>query len=99
MATTTSKVIIVGGGPVGLAAAHSLHLAGIESVVLERRDSVVEDVGASLVLDPPSMRLMHQLGLLDSLQAVGAELLHTKSFTKDGLEFKDSDAILHMKEW
>lgn len=99
MATKSFKVVVVGGGPAGLAAAHSLHLAGIDFIVLERRASVVDDVGASLVLGPPSMRVMHQFGLLGQLKAVGAELLHTKSLTKDGWVFKDTDTIKIIKEW
>ncbi|ROW08283.1 hypothetical protein VMCG_03175 [Cytospora schulzeri] len=39
------KVIVVGGGPVGLIAAHSLSKAGIDFVVLERRPEVVEEIG------------------------------------------------------
>lgn len=98
MATGNFKVIIVGGGPVGLTTAHSLLLAGIDFVVLERRDSVIVDVGASLVLGPPSLRVMHQLGLLDTLLAVGGELKHNKAFTLDGAEFKDSTAIQCMRK-
>ena len=32
-----TQVVIVGGGPAGLMLSHLLHLAGVESIVLERR--------------------------------------------------------------
>lgn len=99
MMDTKFKVIIAGGGPSGLTAAHSLHLAGIDFVVLEQRDTVIEDLGASLVLAAPSLRVMHQFGLLNELLAVGEEITHARSFTIEGRTIKDSDKVklLHQK--
>ncbi|PWY86589.1 FAD/NAD(P)-binding domain-containing protein [Aspergillus sclerotioniger CBS 115572] len=93
MSPTPFKVIVVGGGPVGLTAAHALSHAGIDFVVLERRDSVVLDQGASLVLGPPTLRVLHQLGLLDPLMAVGGEINTNVSLTHQGHEFRDSDCF------
>jgi 2-polyprenyl-6-methoxyphenol hydroxylase-like FAD-dependent oxidoreductase len=93
------KVIIAGGGPAGLVAAHALHLAGIDFVVLERRDSVIDASGASVVLSPPSMRILSQFGLREKLEAAGAELEHVKSFTREGYKFRDSTQITLLKEW
>ncbi|KUL87825.1 hypothetical protein ZTR_03138 [Talaromyces verruculosus] len=78
------KAIIIGGGPVGLATAHALHLAGIDFVVLERRPTIVEDKGASLVIHPHTFRVLHQFGILDDLLPRGGELFHHLSFTADG---------------
>lgn len=93
------KVIIAGGGPTGLVAAHALYLAGIDFVVLERRDSVIDPSGASVVLSPPSMRILSQFGLREKLDAAGAELEHVKSFTREGYKFRDSTQIKLLKEW
>ncbi|TEA17919.1 FAD-dependent monooxygenase sdnN [Colletotrichum sidae] len=93
MATEPFRVIIVGGGPSGLTAAHAFHRAGIDFVVLERRDDIVEDLGASLVLGPPSLRVFHQLGILDKLLEIGCWLDDNKGFTVDGQVFKVSSAF------
>lgn len=96
MASNNFKVIVVGGGPVGLMAAHALSSAGIDFVVLERRDNVVLEMGANLVLGPNSLRVMHQLGLLPRLQAIGSEFKHQKVFTMDGTKMKDTTATLRL---
>ncbi|UPX16316.1 uncharacterized protein EKO05_0006725 [Ascochyta rabiei] len=97
MSNLPFKVIVVGGGPVGLTAAHALHLANIEFVILERNDDIAVDVGASLVLGAQSMRFMQQLGLLDKLLSIGQKLSNNKSFTKEGKKFTDSTSITIME--
>ncbi|KNG80956.1 hypothetical protein ANOM_011568 [Aspergillus nomiae NRRL 13137] len=98
MESSSFKVIIVGGGPVGLTAAHALCHAGIDFVVLEQRESVVLDQGASLVLAAHSLRVMHQFGLLDELMKVGCELQCHQSFTREGYRFCHSDTFSIMKK-
>lgn len=96
MVPKSFKVIVVGGGPVGLTAAHALHHAGIDFIILESRSSAVIDQGASLVLSSPSLRIMHQLGVLERLLKIGGELQHTQSMTRDGHEFVSSQAIFQV---
>lgn len=93
MAASDFKVLVVGGGPVGLIAAHALHHAGIDFEVLEARDSVVLDQGASLVLASPSIRVLHQLGLWERLSEIGVEMKRSTSFTRDGSIFSDNTAL------
>ncbi|KAH7316935.1 FAD binding domain-containing protein [Stachybotrys elegans] len=92
------KIIVVGAGPAGLVAAHALHHANIDFVLLERRNSIYEDVGASLVLEPQSIRVMSQLGLWDKLQKFGTEMMRLQVFTRDGHQFKNSSAIRTVNE-
>ncbi|KAI4616989.1 uncharacterized protein J4E87_008501 [Alternaria ethzedia] len=98
MTSEPFKVIVIGGGPTGLTAAHALHLANIDFVVLERRDDVIVDVGASLILGAHAMRIMQQLGLLDKLLSIGQRVLNNKSFTKDGKKFADGTSVQIVKD-
>jgi 2-polyprenyl-6-methoxyphenol hydroxylase-like FAD-dependent oxidoreductase len=62
----------------------------MEFTVLERSSSIAFDVGASLVLGPSSLRIFHQLGLLDQLRDSMAEIGHKMCFTPEGYEFKNN---------
>ena len=84
------RAIIIGGGPIGLAAAHALYLAGIDFVVLERRASVTEDEGASLIVYAHTLRVMRQFGILNDLLSVGTEIKDHLSFIHDGRVFNES---------
>ncbi|GAD93915.1 hypothetical protein ANI_1_936034 [Paecilomyces variotii No. 5] len=92
------KVIVIGGGPVGLVAAHALFLAGIDFVVLERRPAIVEDKGASLIVHPHSLRVLHQFGILEALLSRAAELYHHLSFTADGYVFNEGNRYIRIRE-
>lgn len=65
----------------GLTAAHVLSKAGIDFVVLEARPTIVEDVGASLVLIPHSIRVLAQLGLLQKFRELGHEVMRWGEYT------------------
>ncbi|KAI0111610.1 FAD/NAD(P)-binding domain-containing protein [Daldinia grandis] len=93
MAGRKFRVVVVGGGPVGLTMAHTLSKAGIEFVVLERRPSVFEDAGASLVIGPHGMRAFKQLGLYERLREISVEFTSAQVCTEDGREYKKISII------
>ena len=67
-------VVIVGAGPAGLVLSHLLHLAGIESVILEARSRhYVEHRVRAGVLEHPTVELLCQTGVGDRLQREGLE--------------------------
>jgi len=89
MAATNFKVVIVGGGPVGLTAAHALLRAGIDFVLLESRQSIVIEAGSNLVLSPMGLRILANLGLLDAFARVSTVVGTTHRRSHDGRDLGD----------
>ena len=65
------RIVVVGGGIGGLAAAVALHRRGREVLVLERAAEFTE-IGAGLSLWPNAMRALAALGLAGQVRALGA---------------------------
>ncbi|KAI0884187.1 putative dehydrogenase [Annulohypoxylon maeteangense] len=72
------RVIVAGGGPVGLYTAHALAKANIDYVLLEQQPEIVRYKGAGIVLLPQTARLCDQLGILKQMQEP-ATRLHSKT--------------------
>ena len=72
MTPITTQVGIVGAGPAGLMLGHLLHLAGIDSFIIENRpeDYVIERVRAG-VLEQSTVDLMIENGVGDRLKREG----------------------------
>src|SRR5262249_36522611 len=77
------RVLIVGGGPGGLAAAVALRHAGIEAEVFERA-SKLQEVGAGLSLWSNAIAALAHLGLADAVVARGPVLARALSPTAGG---------------
>ncbi|KAI1764006.1 FAD/NAD(P)-binding domain-containing protein [Hypoxylon sp. FL1150] len=88
MTNENFRVIIVGGGPVGLTMAHTLSKAGIDFVVLERRPTIGEDSGASIIVFPHGLRVLSQVGLLDSLRTIGEPARENRRHSPDGSYYR-----------
>ncbi|MFJ8199712.1 FAD-dependent monooxygenase [Streptomyces sp. NPDC096152] len=67
----SSRVVVIGGGIAGLAAAAALHLAGRQVIVLERARSL-EPVGAAISLSPNALRALDVLGIGDAIRDLAA---------------------------
>jgi 3-(3-hydroxy-phenyl)propionate hydroxylase len=65
-----SRVVIVGAGPVGLAAALRLGHFGIEAVVLESADGISRDLRAS-TFHPPTLDMLAPYGITEQVIAAG----------------------------
>ena len=93
------KAIIVGGGPVGLIMAHALTAADIDWVLIERRESIAFETGATLYVLLQGIRILHQLGLIDKAEQIGSPLhriIHTDS---NGTVLRDFPAFSEMAKW
>lgn len=77
------RVLVVGGGVAGTAAALSLHKAGWHATVFERHESGGDDAGAFLTLGSNGMLA------LDALDA--ADLVADAGFGLHTLELTDSE--------
>lgn len=67
--TAPFRVVVVGGGVTGLIASHCLQKAGIDHVVLERRDEVAPAEGASIAMYPHGARILHQIDCLQAIES------------------------------
>lgn len=88
MANGNFRVIVVGGGPVGLTTAHTLSKAGIDFVVLERQPTIGEDTGASIIVQPHGLRVLSQVGLLDRILAIGDAAVRNRTHSPDGSHYR-----------
>ncbi|CAB3807082.1 3-(3-hydroxy-phenyl)propionate/3-hydroxycinnamic acid hydroxylase [Paraburkholderia caffeinitolerans] len=76
------KVIIVGGGPVGLATALGLARFGVSSVVIEADDSVCEGSRAACI-SRRSLQIVERLGALDQFLEKGLRWSRGRSFYRE----------------
>ncbi|KAF4549084.1 FAD-dependent monooxygenase-like protein 1 [Elsinoe fawcettii] len=61
------RVLIIGAGIAGLTLANALEQAGVSYLLLEGRDNVAPQVGASIALNPDGARILDQLGCWDDI--------------------------------
>jgi 2-polyprenyl-6-methoxyphenol hydroxylase-like FAD-dependent oxidoreductase len=66
--TRPFRVLICGGGISGLTLANSLEKAGIDYILLEARDNISPQVGASIGIFPNGGRILDQLGCFTSIE-------------------------------
>ena len=91
MASMTPRMVIVGGGLAGLAAAHALTRIGIRAEVFEAAPALGE-IGAAVNVAPNASRALAAIGLGEKIAAVGTSSpgIYTRNMqTGEFLEFND----------
>jgi FAD dependent monooxygenase len=78
------RIVIVGGGIVGLTLSHALQLADIDHVVLEKHREIVSLMGAALIVWPGMARVLDQFGLLDKIVATTSPITSECNRWPDG---------------
>ncbi|MEP9417061.1 4-hydroxybenzoate 3-monooxygenase [Gordonia sp. VNQ95] len=74
VASTRTQVAIIGGGPAGLMLSHLLHVAGIESVVVDNRTvEAIETTHRAGILERDSVRLLVDSGVSGRVLTDGHE--------------------------
>jgi 2-polyprenyl-6-methoxyphenol hydroxylase-like FAD-dependent oxidoreductase len=86
------RVVIAGGSITGLTLAHALYHSDIDFVVLEARNEIAPQVGASIVILPHGARILDQLGIFDHLYSFVEPLTRGLTWTGDGKNVIDSDS-------
>ncbi|WCB91790.1 3-(3-hydroxy-phenyl)propionate/3-hydroxycinnamic acid hydroxylase [Baekduia alba] len=76
-------VLVVGGGPTGLAAANALGQLGVNVLLVEREPGVAE-LPRAVSVDDETMRFMQRLGLVDRMRDVALPGTGTKYFGRRG---------------
>jgi 2-polyprenyl-6-methoxyphenol hydroxylase-like FAD-dependent oxidoreductase len=84
------RILIVGGGIAGSAAALALHQAGFEPAVHEAHPDSGEDLGAFLTLAGNGMRALGQIGAAEPVAAHGFPLTTLRLIDATGTELADS---------
>ncbi|KAH8649257.1 hypothetical protein BX600DRAFT_474828 [Xylariales sp. PMI_506] len=97
MAATNFRVIIAGGSVAGLVLANALEAAGIDFVVLEKRE-IAPDLGASISLLYNAAGPFMQLGLWPRLRELTVPLLHLQRMDEQGRQFEVSNMFRGVAE-
>ncbi|ETS77423.1 hypothetical protein PFICI_11297 [Pestalotiopsis fici W106-1] len=92
------RAVIVGGGMVGLTAAHIFSKVGIDFVILEKHKTVLASRGSDLAVWPQTMRIFDQLGVLETMNGLLDYCSDIQVITcKDGRKIR-SDEMLSLVE-
>ncbi|QSZ32310.1 hypothetical protein DSL72_001884 [Monilinia vaccinii-corymbosi] len=86
------KVVIVGGSIAGLTLAHCLSRYGIDYVVLERRNNIAPQLGASVSLMPNGSRILDQLGMFDAVSENIEPCIFMQTWDECGRLLSETDA-------
>ncbi|MEU5390337.1 FAD-dependent oxidoreductase [Streptomyces tibetensis] len=80
------RLLVIGGGAAGTAAALALHKAGFEVTVFEAHPDAAEDIGAFLTLASNGMRALAQIDAAPAVTALGFPLTGMRMLDASGTE-------------
>ncbi len=83
METFENRVIVVGGGPVGLITALDLAQRNVPVLVLEGETKPIQDPRGA-AFHPPTLEVLERLGVLDDLMAIGLRIPVWQIRNRDG---------------
>ncbi|CAO2657389.1 Nn.00g035150.m01.CDS01 [Neocucurbitaria sp. VM-36] len=92
------RVIVVGGGIVGLSISHALQLANIDHVVLEKHDKIISVRGAALIIWPNVSRIFDQFGFLDKIHKTTTPVTKECRRWPDGTEHSRQNILAKLSE-
>jgi hypothetical protein len=93
MPRSNFKVIIVGGSVAGLTLAHMFEKANINYTILEARDTISPQLGASIVIMPNGARILDQLGVFEIMRGDFVTRM-AKSYTR-----RSDGRLVTSNEW
>jgi 2-polyprenyl-6-methoxyphenol hydroxylase-like FAD-dependent oxidoreductase len=76
--------VIVGGSVAGLTLALTFEKAGIEYVLLERRDVVAPATGSSIMIFPNGATILDQLGVYENMGPILSSIKYSQTITAPG---------------
>lgn len=88
------RVIIGGGGIAGLTLANALEQAGVDYILLEARDKIDPQVGASIGIFATGGRIFDQLGCFERIAEETSPLRISHSRYKNGETFVTADGAV-----
>lgn len=81
------RVIIAGGGIVGLTLANALQSAGVDYVLLEARAEIAPQVGAGIFIASNGARILDQMGCYDDILEMIVPI------TSEGVHYESGDYV------
>lgn len=91
------KVAIIGGSIAGLTTALHLEKLGIDWILLERRDEIAPQLGASIALAPNGLSILSQLGCFEDVDSKSFPMTDFTSRKSNGVVLNQFDTTDHIR--